>query len=172
MARIDYDPLRAEHQAALNAANHPAQPATPEISVADPEPTRPEGHYGQSLGWTSEGGMEQQQASAAQWAKASNERLAQSWEAEHARDAGDQLIDRQEAVGPSEKTPDITPAQPGTEQARENGRSPVFRCFGEQDRSEIEKGQEREGVGADPSKEHGDTPALTFMMDQDLDRGR
>lgn len=171
MARIDYDPLRAAHQAALDAANNPAQP-TPEISVADPEPTRPEGHYGQSPGWTDAGGMEQQQASAARWAKASNERLALSREPERARDAGDQHIDRQEAAGASEKTPDITPAQPGKGQTPENERSPVFRCFGEQDRSEVEKGQEREGVEAGPSKEHGDNPTLTFMMDQDLDRGR
>jgi hypothetical protein len=76
LARNDYGPLREAHQKALNdRSEQPEQPAQ-ETGTPDREPTRPEGHYQQSPGWTDQGGMAQQQASANAWVKASHERQA------------------------------------------------------------------------------------------------
>jgi hypothetical protein len=150
MARTDYDPLRAAHQAALDAANSPSQPAQ---DISAPEPTRPKGHYAQqSPGWTSAGGMEQQQASAAQWAKVSQQRQ----EAARGHDAGGQFADEK--------------AQPEQTQ----GAARTLKFFEDQDRSgeKSDKELERQGAERSPTKEQGASRTLTFFEDRKNDQDR
>lgn len=103
MDRKNYAPLREAHQNALDALNNhlgqKTQQPTQDVSASERAPTRPEGHTRQSPGWTAEGGMAQQQASANAWARA-----AESPERQAARAALDQHIERGAAGRAPEQT--------------------------------------------------------------------
>jgi hypothetical protein len=75
-----YEALREVQREALENVAEVPPPSEPVVTAAveaeqptsteQEEPTRPEGHYGQSFVWTGEGGMAQQQASALDYMKA------------------------------------------------------------------------------------------------------
>jgi hypothetical protein len=85
MARPNYGLLREAHHKALEE-NLPAIDQTQQPDVEIESPTRPEGLYGPSLGWTAFGGLVAQQASANAWIQANHER-------QNAHDALEQHVD-------------------------------------------------------------------------------
>jgi hypothetical protein len=85
MARNDYGPLRDAHQKALDATSNHARQAD--------EPTRPEADYRQPRAWTADGGMIQQQTSAMEWARATQQARENALARQEERETPEERVD-------------------------------------------------------------------------------
>lgn len=161
MARNFYGPLRDPHSKALDATGTRAGEAE--------EPARPEGNY-QQRGWTAEGGLVQQQASANDWLRANEQARQNALSRQEARENLAERIDHAKTGQTQEQAAGSERIQDGPDRYRE------LKFFEGQERSG--ESASRDGKDQSQTKTQEGGRSLKFFedranaQDQDQDLSR